>query len=175
MKERFRNQRPIGGDRVIHYIDNHDISNDDYQNRVEKRWTEKGVNAMLAMMFTLDGTPMLYCGQEICDKNRHSIFGSKFGCKIDWENADSDEAKRRTALIRQLAAERKARPELTAGKLVWLDNSVEKDVLTYLRVLGEKQTLIAVNVRGKAVSGSVTLPDGTQKHLELDAWGFLIE
>ena len=52
---------------------------------------------------------------------------------------------------------------------------MEKDVLTYLRVLGEKQTLIAVNVRGKAVSGSVTLPDGTQKHLELDAWGFLIE
>ena len=175
VKERFRAQRPIGGDRVIHYIDNHDISNDDYENRVEKRWTEKGVNAMLAMMFTLDGTPMLYCGQEICDKNRHSIFGSKFGCKVDWGNADSDEAKRRTALIRQLAAERKVRPELTAGKLIWLDNSAEDDVLTYMRVLGEKQTFVAVNVRGKAVSFDAILPDGTQKHVELDAWGFLIE
>lgn len=175
IKESFRAARPIGGDRMIHYIDNHDISNDDYANRIEKRWGEEGVNAMLAMIFTLDGTPMLYCGQEVCDKNRHSIFGSKFNCKVDWANASSDEASRRLALIRRLADTRKARPELTAGSLVWLENSVDADVLSYLRTLDGKQTLVVINVRPRTVPTDVTLPDGSKRHFDLKNYEFVIK
>ncbi len=175
IKETLRKNRPIGGDRIIHYIDNHDISNDDYQNRIEKRWGEKGVNAMLAVMFTLDGVPFIYCGQEVCDKNRHSIFGGKNGCKVNWENASSDEAKRRKAVIQKLAELRKARPELTAGKLVWLDNSAQDDILTFSRILGEKETLVVVNLRAKSVTTTVTLTDGTKKEFTLGEYEYIIE
>ena len=174
-KEKFRKARPIGGDRVIHFIDNHDISNEDHENRTEKRYGEKGVNAALAMMFTLDGTPMLYCGQEVCDKNRHSIFGSKFGCMVDWANADSDEAKRRKAILRQLIETRNSRPELTFGELIWLDNSAETDVVTYLRKLDDRQTLILVNCRAKPVSVDVRMPDGSKRHFDLKDHEFVIE
>lgn len=174
-KEGFRKARPIGGDRIIHFIDNHDISNDDYENRTEERYGEKGVNAALAMMFTLDGTPMLYCGQEICDKNRHSIFGSKFGCTINWANAGSEEAKRRQELLRSLIETRNSRPELTFGELIWLDNSAESDVVTYLRKLDGKQTLVLVNCRAKPVSVDVTLPDGVRRHFDLKDYEFVIE
>jgi len=175
IKVLFKSNRPIGGDRVIHYVENHDLSNDDYANRSEKRWGEKGMNAMLALIFTMDGTPMIYCGQEVCDKNRHSIFGSKNGCKVDWANASSDEAKRRQALIRQLTETRKTRPELTAGEVVWLENSNEADVISFARKLGDRQTLVVINVRNKAVPVDVMLADGSKKHFELEAFQFVIE
>ncbi len=174
-KENYRKIRPIGGDRVIHFIDNHDISNDDYENRTEKRFGEKGVAAALAMMFTLDGTPMLYCGQEVCDKNRHSIFGAKFGCTVNWANAESEEAKRRRELIHRLVEIRNSRPELTSGELIWLDNSAEEDVVSYLRKLGDKETLVLVNCRAKAVSADVTTPDGNKRRFELNDYEFVIE
>lgn len=175
MKESFKRARPIGGDRIIHYIDNHDISNDDYANRIEKRWGEKGVDAMLVLIFTMDGTPMLYCGQEVCDKNRHSIFGSKNGCKIDWPNASSDEAQRRQTLIQKLADLRKTRPELTAGSIVWLENSAKDDVISFKRVLGDRKTFVVINVRNKDVTASVSLPDGTAREMKLGAYEFVIE
>lgn len=175
LKLLFKSNRPIGGDRVIHYVENHDLSNDDYENRSEKRWGEKGMNAMLALIFTMDGTPMLYCGQEVCDKNRHSIFGSKFGCKVDWANGSTDEGKRRQELIRSLAKTRKDRPEMTAGEIVWLENSSDADVITFLRKLGDRQTLVVINVRNKAVPVDVTLPDGSQKHFDLAEYQFVIE
>lgn len=154
IKEEMARVRPRGA-RFMHCIDNHDISNDDYTGRVEKRWTEQGVEAALAMLYTLDGTPMLYCGQEICDTRRHSIFGNKNGCHIDWSTADSEPAKRRMAFCKKMSEMRLSRPELTSGSLVWLDNSVPNDVLSYARVLGERSTTIVINFRPRPASVSV--------------------
>lgn len=172
IKETMRDNRPQGA-RFIHYMDNHDISNDDYDNRREIRWGEKGVNAALVLCYTLDGTPMLYCGQEIADKCRHSIFGSKV--RIDWNQQNTEEAKRRMALCQELAKMRLDRPEFTEGKLVWLDNSTPDEVLSFVRILEDRKALVVINFRNQPVETKVTFSDGTEKSFSLAEFGYVIE
>jgi glycosidase len=81
--ETMRNERPKGGAKFIRFIDNHDIANDDWANRIETRWGAAKVHATLVALFTLDGVPFLYNGQEVADTARHSIFGR---LPIDWAN-----------------------------------------------------------------------------------------
>ncbi len=50
--EKMRDERPRGGARFIRFIDNHDIANDDYDNRIEKAWGSRRVNAALVTLFT---------------------------------------------------------------------------------------------------------------------------
>ncbi|MDO4571685.1 MAG: alpha-amylase family glycosyl hydrolase [Planctomycetia bacterium] len=169
IKETMASNNPRGA-RFVHYIDNHDISNDDYENRIEKRWGEAGVDAALALIFTLDGTPMLYCGQEICDTRRHSIFGNQNGVHIHWTDAETPAAGRRISLLKKLAHLRATHPELTRGELVWLENSAPDDVLSFARVLGEKRTFVAINFRNRPVAVEV---EG--KTLRLDPFGIAIE
>ncbi|MDO5113865.1 MAG: alpha-amylase family glycosyl hydrolase, partial [Planctomycetia bacterium] len=172
IKETLRNNRPQGA-RFIHYMDNHDISNDDYENRREKRWGEKGVNAALVLCYTLDGTPMLYCGQEMADQCRHSIFGKSV--HIDWDQQNTDEGKRRMALCQELAKTRLSRPEFTEGELVWLDNSTPEEVLSFARVLGDKKALVVINFRNQPIETTVKLADGTEKTFSLAEFGYVIE
>lgn len=76
-----REQRPgrrrCPGARFLAAFDNHDLANDQYDDRIEKLGPER-IEAALAFCFALDGVPLLYCGQEIADSHRHSIFGNRF-------------------------------------------------------------------------------------------------
>lgn len=134
------------GARFIRYIDNHDISNDDWHNRIEKAWGYKGVNAALALVYTLDGVPFLYNGQEVADTARHSIFGR---LAINWENGKTPEGRERTAYCRRLAALRHHEQALTGGTLQWLDNDQPESVLSFLRILPDEQILTVVNLSGE--------------------------
>jgi hypothetical protein len=51
--EKMRDERPRGGARFIRFIDNHDIANDAYDNRIEKAWGTRRVDAALIALFTL--------------------------------------------------------------------------------------------------------------------------
>lgn len=146
--EKMRGERPRGGARFIRFIDNHDIANDADGNRIEKAWGARRVNAALAVLFTIDGVPFLYNGQEIVDTARHSIYGR---LPIDWANGDTTEGKARYALCRKLCALRHAERALTDGEVTWLDNSAPQGVLSYLRTLGNQRILTVVNVTGRPV------------------------
>ena len=110
--EKMRDERPRGGARFIRFIDNHDIANDAWDNRVEKAWGTPRVNATLVALFTLDGVPMIYNGQEVADTARHSIFGR---LPIDWASGDTPAGKARFAFCQQLCAMRHAERALTHG------------------------------------------------------------
>ena len=103
--EKMRDERPGGGARFIRFIDNHDIANDSYDNRIEKAWGTRRVNATLVALFTLDGVPMLYNGQEVADTARHSIFGR---LPIDWSCGDKPAGQARRAFCKKLCAMRRA-------------------------------------------------------------------
>jgi len=141
--EKMRDERPRGGARFIRFIDNHDIANDSYDNRIEKAWGIQRVNATLVALFTLDGVPMLYNGQEVADTARHSIFGR---LPIDWTNGDQPAGQARRAFCQKLCAMRRAERALTHGAVVWLDNDHPDAVLSFLRTLGDQQILTVVNL-----------------------------
>ncbi|MDO4583004.1 MAG: alpha-amylase family glycosyl hydrolase [Planctomycetia bacterium] len=161
------------GARFMHYVDNHDIANGDWPKRRGVRWGEKGMNAALVLCYTMDGTPMLYCGLEMADKCRHSIFGKTV--YIDWNQQNTDEARRRMAFCQELAKTRLSRPELTEGKLVWLDNSTPDEVLSFARVLGDTKVLVVINFRDQPIETNVKLADGTEKTFSLAEFGYVIE
>jgi len=146
--EKMRDERPRGGARFIRFIDNHDIANDSFNNRIEKAWGTARVNAVLVALFTLDGVPMLYNGQEIADTARHSIFGR---LPIDWGSAETPVGKQRFAFCQKLCAMRHSELPLTEGEVAWLDNDAPEAVLSYLRTCDGKQTLTLVNLTAESV------------------------
>ena len=157
--EKMRAERPKGGAKFIRFIDNHDISNDDYDNRLEKQWGSQRVNAALVAIFTLDGVPFLYNGQEVADAARHSIFGKS---PIDWANGDTPAGKARFAFCQKLCGMRHAEGALTQGEVVWLDNDAPEAILSFLRQTDAEEILTVVNLTGQEIHVQVALPqEGT--------------
>jgi cyclomaltodextrinase len=163
--ENMFNARPKGGAKFIRFIDNHDVANDDYNNRVEKRWGFKRVNMALLSLFTLDGVPMIYNGQEVCDKARHSIFGQM---PIDWDNGETKEGKARRAFCTELCELRKSQKALRRGDVIWLDNDAPNEVLSFLRKCGDEKILVVINLSGKSIKVSVKGVDGSFKPLIIE-------
>lgn len=155
--EKMRDERPVGGAKFVRFIDNHDFANDDYDNRVEKRWGAARVEAALAALFTLDGMPLLYNGQEVADTARHSIFGR---LTVDWANGETAAGKARFAFVQKLSALRKAEKALTRGGLTWLDNDVPEAVLSFRRGEGDGAVVAVINVTGQPVTVKVGGADG---------------
>jgi len=142
------------GARFTRYTDNHDIANDDYLNRRETRWGYDCAQTALALCFMMDGTPMLYNGQELADNARHSIFG-RAPIKRDKEN-DAD-GKARFQFVRELIRLRREHNAVTDGSLKWLDVEPEKNVVAFLRDSGDERIVCVFNLKNETVEGSVDL------------------
>jgi len=140
--EEIAGARPAGA-RFIRYIDNHDIANDAWYNRIERSWGFSGVNAALVMCFTMDGVPFLYNGQEIADTARHSIFGKM---AVNWEGANSLAGKMRFDFCRLLCRLRKSEAALTSGDFQWIDTDQPRAVLAYLRTSENEKVLTIINL-----------------------------
>lgn len=145
-------KQPKGG-RFTHYIDNHDIANDDYEKRREHRWGQDGVEAALVACFTFDGVPMLYNGQEIADKSRHSIFAN---LPIDWSKTNSKEGQDRFTFCQNIIKLRKSSPALCAlGKINFVDNDHPEEILSFERTFENEKILVVINFRKKPVTVNV--------------------
>lgn len=179
--EKMRDERPRGGSKFIRFIDNHDIANDDYANRVENRWGAAKVQAVLVALFTLDGVPMIYNGQEVADRARHSIFGR---LPVDWANGETDAGKERLAFCRKLCAMRRTEESLRKGEMVWLENDRGDAVLSFAR-RGSGEVVTVVNLTDGAVrvkveslgkceamlSKGAVVKEGT---VELEGYGYFV-
>jgi len=136
------------GSKIIRYTENHDLANNAWTNRSEERWGTMGVNAALVLIFTLDGVPFLYNGQEVCDTARHSIWGR---LPVSWANGDTPDGKARFAFCQKLIEMRKNELSLTEGKLKWIDNDSPDKVLSFIRTLDGDQILTVINFSGQQV------------------------
>jgi glycosidase len=169
---------------LIRYTDNHDIANDAFENRPEKAWTHAGMDAAFALLFTLDGIPFVYNGQEIADEVRHSIYKG-VAETVQWDRADSEIGRRRFALMQKFCQLRHNEKALAEGQVVWLDHDAPEAVLAFLREAGDERILAVVNTRNEAVTASLDL-DGTFDTLvsakatladgkaELGPYGFIV-
>jgi len=155
-----------------HFTENHDTSNDSYDNRVEAVYGHDNQELGLALCFALDGIPLVYNGQEICDASRHSIFSTSGAACIDWNRAGEDYAVRRSGLLREWARMRRERSCLVDGAVVWIENNHPDKVLSFKRSDGKSEDVVFVaNFSGKKVD--VRLEDGTK--YKLAPWGYVFE
>ncbi|MBN2308696.1 MAG: alpha-glucosidase C-terminal domain-containing protein [Candidatus Hydrogenedentes bacterium] len=144
------------GARFIRYVDNHDIANDCFNNRLEKAWGAQRIDVTLVANFTLDGVPFLYNGQEVADAARHSIFGR---APIDWANGQTPAGEARLALCRKLCAMRHTERALTHGSVAWLDNDQPDKILSFLRATPDEEIAVVLNFSDRAVDVHVEFPE----------------
>jgi cyclomaltodextrinase / maltogenic alpha-amylase / neopullulanase len=131
----------------MRFSDNHD------ERRAIARFGERAALAASALMFTLDGVPMLYNGMEVGDTAESGDPALFERLQIFWPIA-----KRRPEFPRfykEMIALRKTSEALRRGDVQWLHNSDESRVVTYMRRAGDEEILVAVNFSNQPFMGFV--------------------
>ncbi len=124
------------------------ISDDHDEQRATVRYGRRGALAASALMLTLDGVPLLYNGMEVGDTGEKPII---------WDGARQAETFR---FYQQMLALRRAHPALQQGETRWLTNTDPTHLLTYVRRGGGEEFLVAINLSGRPVTGSVDVKAG---------------
>lgn len=63
---------------MLYFIDNHDMTSDSGEYRLEKTIGIAGVDALLTLNFLLEGVPFVFNGYEVVDDLKHSMFSNHF-------------------------------------------------------------------------------------------------
>ena len=163
LRESWESERAKFPRNTLHmnFSDNHD------ERRALARFGEPASKLASVLVFTLDGVPLLYNGQEIgssMESTGYSLF-ERF--PIFWAAA----ASRPDFLpfYRQLIQLRKSHSALQQGSLEWLANSGETRVLTFLRRSDTDEFLIALNFSSQPFRGTVDLArSGSFRELRFD-------
>jgi glycosidase len=160
----------------MYFSDNHD------EKRAIARFGEKGALAASALVFALDGVPMLYNGMEVGDTTESGGPALFEPLKVFWPIAERRPEFR--GFYERIITLRKQHPALRTGQLEWLDNSGPSSVLTFLRRDEGEDLFFAVNLSNRPFVGTVTgagaafVPLGPQTTplptLQLDAWAWRI-
>jgi cyclomaltodextrinase len=134
----------------MRFSDNHD------ERRAIARFGEPGALAASAMMFTLDGVPMLYNGMEVGDTTESGAPALFEKLPVFWPIAERRPEFPR--FYKQMMVLRRSSNALRRGSVEWLRNSDESRVVTYLRRVQDEQILVAVNLSNRPFFGSVESP-----------------
>ncbi len=179
----WENERSLypRGSLHLRFTDNHD------EKRAIARFGERGALAASALMFTLDGIPLLFNGMEAGDVTESGAPALFERLPIFWPIAE-----RRPEFgefYRWIIPLRRSHPALCQGETVWLHNSDEARVLTYQRRDETSEFLVCINLSSRQFTGTVDdgggplaeLTPGAEPsrpfalgELALDAWGFRV-
>jgi len=141
------------------------VSDDHDELRATERYGLPGALAASALMFTLDGVPLLYNGMEVGDSTESRAPALFEPLKIIWQM--SGERPQFAKFYSAMIPLRNRHPALIEGQLVWAHNSDERHVLTYFRRSGQEEFLIGVNLSNTPFRGTVEAGAGNWKEIAL--------
>jgi cyclomaltodextrinase / maltogenic alpha-amylase / neopullulanase len=154
--ERAEAKYPRGALR-LRFSDNHDQLRATAQN---------GLPAALlasAIIYTLDGVPLLYNGMEVGDTTESAAPALFERTPIQWEMAE-----RKPQVVpyyQALAAFRRAHPAITRGSVQWLRNGDEQRVLSFERSGAGESLIVVANLSSQPYNGLVDVPAGTYQDI----------
>lgn len=181
LRAEWNEERRIYPQGALHlrFSDNHD------EKRAIARFGERGALAASALMFTLDGVPMLYNGMEAGDTTESGAPALFERLPVFWQI--SERRPEFPELYRMIIPLRRAHAALRQGAMEWLTNSDPDRVITFLRGGGGEEFLIAINCSNRAFGGRVeadagsdwaevthSKSGGAMSGLNLGAWEFRI-
>jgi len=137
----------------MRFSDNHD------ERRAIARFGEPAALAASALVFTLDGVPMLYNGMEVGDTTESGAPALFERLPIFWSIAE-----RRPEFARfhnKIISLRRSDEALRRGSVEWLQNSDTSRVLTYVRRTRREELLVAINLSSRPFFGSVEVANGS--------------
>ena len=133
---------------LLRAYENHDFVIDYMNERLEVTHPQV-IEALLVLNFTIDGTPMLYSGNEFGDRRRHTMWrhsGDEY-C-VDWSVADSERGQKRMAFVKELCDIRHRYPSLSYGETEMIKNA---DTLIFTRRFGEETVRATFRFEAPAV------------------------
>ena len=157
--ERAEASYPRGALR-LRFSDNHD------QLRATAQSGLPAALAASAVMFTLDGVPLLYNGMEVGDTTESAAPALFERAPILWEMAER--RPKVAPYYRALAALRRAHPAFTRGAVRWLRNSDEQRVLSYERAGAGETLVVVVNLSSLGYAGVVEAAAGEYRDITPD-------
>jgi cyclomaltodextrinase / maltogenic alpha-amylase / neopullulanase len=162
----------------LRFSDNHD------EKRAIARFGERGALAASALMFTLDGVPMLYNGMEVGDTTESGAPALFERLPVFWQIAER--RPEFPEFYRMMIPLRRAHRALGQGETEWLENSDPDRIVTYVRRGAGEEFLVAINCSNRGYSGRVQVAGsswteethsksgGSVGNLQLAAWEFRI-
>ena len=131
--------------------DNHDEA------RAISRFGWNGALAASAVMFTLDGVPLLYNGMEVGDATESGDPALFEKVPVFWQPKGRDSFRE---TYRQLIALRHQHPSLTGGDVVWLENSAPANVVSFLRRGKAEEIVTVVNFSNRPQFAAIRVGHG---------------
>jgi cyclomaltodextrinase / maltogenic alpha-amylase / neopullulanase len=135
----------------MRFSDNHD------ERRAIARFGEPAALAASALVFTLDGVPLIYNGMEVGDTTESGAPALFERLPIFWPIAERRPEFPR--FYKQMTELRRSSIALRRGTLEWLPNSQESRVLSYLRRGKGEELVVAVNLSNRPLLVSVEVPN----------------
>ena len=137
--------------------------------------------AASALVFTLDGVPMIYNGMEVGDTTESGAPALFEKLPIFWSIAERRPEFPR--FYKQTILLRRASVALREGSLHWLKNSDDSRVVTFLRRAANEEIVVAINFSSQPFFGAVEVSNGSEfinfnggdtplPVLSLDPWGY---
>jgi glycosidase len=133
------------------------FSDDHDERRAIARFGERGALAASALVFALDGVPLIYNGMEVGDTTESGAPALFEKMPVFWPIAERRPDFR--PFYKGLVALRRAHPALRRGETQWLRSSDDSRVVALLRSDGEERVLVAVNLSNRPWTGIVEAPD----------------
>src|ERR1700730_2219260 len=131
----------------MRFSDNHD------ERRAIARFGEPAALAASALMFTLDGVPLIYNGMEVGDTTESGAPALFERLPVFWPIAERRPEFPR--FYKQMIALRKSSTALRRGSLEWLHTSDESRVLSFVRRSNDEEVLVAINLSNRPFAGTI--------------------
>ncbi len=141
------------------------VSDDHDTRRAIDRYDAQGALAASALVFTLPGAPMLYNGMEVGDATPSSGPALFEKVPIFWQSGQVERSF--PEFYKAMIPLRKSSPALRHGELIWIHNSDENHVVTFLRRSSEETVLVAVNLANSRFAGMAETEPGSWKEIDL--------
>ena len=137
----------------MRFSDNHDEA------RAVARFGLRGALAASALMFTLDGVPLLYNGMEVGDATESGDPALFEDLPIFWKPKDRPPLRE---IYRDLIKLRKSCAAFRSDRVDWLRNSQEAEVVSFVRPDTREEFMVIINISNRPVAGSVDVVHGEQ-------------
>ena len=136
----------------LRFCDNHD------EKRAIARFGEPAALAAQALVFTMDGIPLVYNGMEIGDTGESGGPALVEKLPIFWPIVERRPEFAR--FYREMIALRRSYAALRQGETLWLDNSDPDRLVSLLRRDPADEILVTVNLSSQPLQGGVDVPAG---------------
>ena len=130
----------------LRFSDNHDEA------RAVARFSIKGALAASALMFSLDGIPLLYNGMEVGDATESGDPALFEKLPVFWHPKERPPLRE---IYQGLIRLRQQYPAFCNDRVVWLRNSDEANLVTLMRLDNKDELVVVINFSNRPITGWV--------------------